>query len=162
MSAASDPRALRRFAPGMSLPGGTQIVPEMQAVRFSLQHESGPVYLDGNQYSSEVDIVTDPGLAGVKWSLQAKPDGSWRITNQAALKYGLSADQGRARLCSLDPDLDHTDRMADWLIYLCGREGHILLRPVGGTWLVTDGASRVGFDRIVGEDPARGLWQLLP
>ena len=153
------PHGLQRLQPGRILPGGTRVGNEMD-VKFTVTRDGHPWYLDGNQYSSDVDIVPDGALAGVRWTLEAKSNGSWRLKNQGGLSYGLTQQQDRTRLAALHPDLGHDDPMADWLIYLCGREQHVLMRPVGGVWLVAGQDTGVQFDRVPGEDPARSLWEL--
>ena len=157
--AAKEPFALRRLTPGMRWTNGHPLAAQFEAT-FAISRVPHPQYLDGNQYSADVDIVSDPTLAGVRWHLQAKADGSWRVTNQGNLAHGLIAHQNRARLAPLQSDLQHPDPMADWLIYHCGPQDHVILRPIQGLWLIAAENDEIRFDPVAGNDPARGLWTL--
>ena len=163
MSSVLDPRALERLEPGLLFPRmrpNERRLTDKLRVRFSVLWGGQPGYLDGNQYSSGVDIVHDAALAGVNWTLHAKPNGSWQIRNQDDMAHGLTAERGSVHLAPLNPDFKNTDPVADWLIYRCGREGHVRLRPAGGVWLVADETRGLRFDAATETDPDLGLWHL--
>lgn len=156
-----DRRALLRLGPGDPVGDGKTRMPATgRTVGFSTARNGTRLWLDGNQYDGSVLTAPNPALAGVRWSLEARPDGSWRLKNQGALSYGLIANGTGLRLGTLSPDQGHDDPMADWLIYRSPRAEGLLMRPKGAAWLATGADASVHLTRDTSGRTANCTWTI--